>query len=176
MPATLVGIFALLRTELGVWPALAGSVAMFSMLYLGYASATSVGHVRAQLLSTQAQRLKLTSKAVAGARALKLNSWERHLEDAITCTRALELTYLQTYQNRRILNMVVLAVAPVLSLALSLGVYVAQGYTLYATQAFVALAYINNARHPCTVFANAVVSSPRPSATTDNVNATGLYG
>ncbi|EQC32278.1 hypothetical protein SDRG_10026 [Saprolegnia diclina VS20] len=158
VPTALVCIFVLLGIELGAWPALAGGVAMFGMLYLGYASATSVGHVRARLLSTQAQRLKLTNEALAGARALKLNNWERHLEDEITRTRTLELTYLQTYQNRRILNMVVLSVAPILSLALCLGIYVAQGDTLDAAKAFVALAYINNARHPCTVFANAVVS------------------
>ncbi|OQR95614.1 canalicular multispecific organic anion transporter, partial [Achlya hypogyna] len=157
-PVTLLCIFVLLGLELGLWPAAAGAAAMFAMLYGGYASATSVGTVRSELLSTQAQRLQLTNEGLQGVRGVKLNVWEAPLRDVIAHMREKELTYLKTYQFRRILNMVVLSVAPVLSLALCLTIFALQGYDLSAATAFTTLAFMNNARHPCTVFANAVVA------------------
>ncbi|RHZ09119.1 hypothetical protein DYB31_016195, partial [Aphanomyces astaci] len=90
-------------------------------------------------------------------RVVKLYAWESPLEARIASIRDEELALLKKYQYVRVLNTVTLSIAPILSLVLCLAVYVAQGHELTPSLAFTALAYMNVARLPCTVFSSSIM-------------------
>ncbi|RHY75329.1 hypothetical protein DYB38_013598, partial [Aphanomyces astaci] len=156
-PLTLVVLFVLVGIEMGPVVGLVGGMSMALVLYWGFISSKAVGEVRRQVLTVQAERVKLTSEALQGVRVVKLYAWESYLERRIDAIRSDELRLLRSYQYHRVLNTIVLSIAPVLSLALCLAVYVAQGYQLTTSVAFTTLAYMNVARMPCSVFSSSVM-------------------
>ncbi|KAH9187811.1 hypothetical protein AeNC1_010212, partial [Aphanomyces euteiches] len=157
-PLTLLAIFVLIGTELGVLPSLVGGSAILGMLYLASRVAAEVGRIRGEIASVQANRVKLTNELLQGVRVVKMYGWEQCLEDEIERMRSKELALLKRFQIRRLLNDAMLAMAPVIALALCLAVYVAQDNVLTPAVAFTTLAYINVSRLPCTVFGGAVMS------------------
>ncbi|KAH9151539.1 hypothetical protein LEN26_003844, partial [Aphanomyces euteiches] len=157
-PLTLLAIFVLIGIELGVLPSLVGGSAILGMLYLASRVAAEVGRIRGEIASVQANRVKLTNELLQGVRVVKMYGWEQCLEDEIERMRSKELALLKRFQIRRLLNDAMLAMAPVIALALCLAVYVAQDNVLTPAVAFTTLAYINVSRLPCTVFGGAVMS------------------
>ncbi|KAF0712964.1 hypothetical protein As57867_004566, partial [Aphanomyces stellatus] len=170
-PATLVAIFVLIGIDMGWDVGLVGGAAMALVLYWGYVSAKAIGQVRRQVLTVQAERVKLTNEILQGVRVVKLYAWEPFLEAQIAAIRVRELALLKNYQFRRVLNTVMLSIAPVLSLALCLAVYVARGSELKADVAFTALAYMNVARLPCTIFSSSIMFASEAMASCARVGA-----
>ncbi|KAF0684269.1 Aste57867_23733 [Aphanomyces stellatus] len=156
-PVTLLAIFVLIGIDMGWDVGVVGGVAMAILLYWGFRSAKAVGQARRHVLHVQAQRVKLTNETLQGIRVVKMYAWETFLQDQIAVIRTQELALLRQYQFQRVLNTVMLSIAPVLSLALCLAVYVARGRVLTPEIAFTALAYMNVARLPCSVFSSSIM-------------------
>ncbi|KAF0694190.1 hypothetical protein As57867_014854, partial [Aphanomyces stellatus] len=156
-PMTLLAVFIMLGTELGAVVALVGGGIMFCFVSMGFKTGEKVGRIRADVLKVQAERVKLTNEVLQGIRVVKLYAWETSLQEQLAAIRTRELVLLKQYQATRIFNTVALMLAPLVSLAACLMVYVAQGNRLTTPVAFTALAYINIARQPCTVFSSSVM-------------------
>ncbi|KAH9168771.1 hypothetical protein AeNC1_017860 [Aphanomyces euteiches] len=156
-PFNVAAIFILIGFNLGYVVGLSGGVVMAALLYIGFNTSTRIGSYRRELLAVQSNRVKLTNEILQGVRVIKLYAWESHLEDQVASLREQELAILQKYQNIRVFNTVMLTVAPILSLAICLAVYTAQGNNLTPSLAFTALAYMNVARLPCTVFSTSII-------------------
>ncbi|RHY26039.1 hypothetical protein DYB32_007990 [Aphanomyces invadans] len=156
-PMMLLAVFILIGNELDWVSGLVGGLLMLLFLYFGFVSGKHVGQVRRKVLGVQSERVKLTNEVLQGIRVVKLYAWESSLADQLAEIRSRELALLKKYQTHRILNTVFMSVAPVISLAACLMIYVARGYTLTTPLAFTALAYMNIARQPCTVFSTAVM-------------------
>ncbi|RHZ16347.1 hypothetical protein DYB31_015572, partial [Aphanomyces astaci] len=156
-PLTLVAVFIMLGTELGPVVALVGGAIMFGFVSMGFKTGEKVGRLRADVLAVQADRVKLTNEVLQGIRVVKLYAWEESLEALLADIRTRELVLLKKYQATRIFNTVALMLAPLVSLAACLMVYVALGNPLTTPVAFTALAYMNIARQPCTVFSSSVM-------------------
>ncbi|KAH9086086.1 hypothetical protein LEN26_020481 [Aphanomyces euteiches] len=157
-PVMLVAIFILLGFDLGALPALLGGVLMIGLLYFGCREASAVGIVQKELLGVQGQRVKLTNELLQGVRAVKLYGWEQDLLAHVEELRAAELQLLRVYHSRRQVSSIALLLAPVVSLALTLAVYVAQGNSLSPPLAFITLAYVNAARVPCSSFSFSIMN------------------
>ncbi|RHY84314.1 hypothetical protein DYB26_002032 [Aphanomyces astaci] len=156
-PVMLVVIFIMLAFELGPLAAFIGGLAMAGFIYFGIASGQLVGHLRRDILAVQAQRVKLTNEVLQGIRVVKLYAWEGSIQDQLNDIRVREISCLTKYHNLRIINNVLLMVAPVVSLACCLMVFVGQGRPLTMPVAFTALAYMNITRQPCGVFSTSVI-------------------
>ncbi|OQR82275.1 hypothetical protein THRCLA_11023, partial [Thraustotheca clavata] len=130
----------------------------------------AVGKARCELLGVQAERVKFTNEVLQGVRVVKFHGWESHMESKIAEIRSRELVLLRTYQNRVLYNAIALFVAPILSLAVCILVYTAQGNTLTPTIAFSALAYMNVARLPCTVFSNSILAVQEAKASCNRID------
>ncbi|KAF0707908.1 hypothetical protein AaE_013423 [Aphanomyces astaci] len=140
IPLMLLAVFILIGNELDWVSGLVGGLFMLLFLYFGFVSGKHVGQIRRH-----------------GIRVVKLYAWEESLAAQLAEIRSRELALLKSYQTHRILNTVFMSVAPVISLAACLMIYVARGFTLTTPLAFTALAYMNIARQPCTVFSTAVM-------------------
>ncbi|ETV64096.1 hypothetical protein H257_18968 [Aphanomyces astaci] len=156
-PVTVLAVFIMIGFDLGALSGVVGGVVMAALLYSGYTTSTAVGAVRREILTVQSERVKLTNEMLQGVRVVKLYAWESPLEARIASIRDEELALLKKYQYVRVLNTVTLSIAPILSLVLCLAVYVAQGHELTPSLAFTALAYMNVARLPCTVFSSSIM-------------------
>ncbi|ETV90746.1 hypothetical protein H310_14534 [Aphanomyces invadans] len=156
-PFTLLLIFILIGVDMGAVVGAVVGVSMAAVLYWSYVSSKAVGKVRRDVLTVQAERIKLTNEILQGVRVVKMYAWEGFVQAQIEAIRARELALLRTYQYQRVLNTVMLSIAPVFSLALCLAVYAAQGHELTPSRAFTALAYMNVARLPCTVFSSSIM-------------------
>ncbi|RHY59030.1 hypothetical protein DYB34_010748 [Aphanomyces astaci] len=156
-PAMLLVIFIMLAFELGPLAAFIGGLAMAGFIYFGITSGQRVGHLRQDILAVQAQRVKLTNEVLQGIRVVKLYAWEGSIQDQLKDIRLREISCLTKYHNLRIINNVLLMVAPVVSLACCLMVFVSQGRPLTMPVAFTALAYMNITRQPCGVFSTSVI-------------------
>ncbi|KAF0691125.1 hypothetical protein As57867_017522, partial [Aphanomyces stellatus] len=170
-PITVLAIFVMIGLDLGYVVGLVGGAVMALLLVYGYHTSSAVGKVRHEILTVQSERVKLTNEILQGVRVVKLYAWEPFLEAQIAAIRARELALLKQYQYTRVLNTVTLSVAPILSLALCLAVYVAQGHDLTAELAFTTLAYMNVARLPCTVFSSAIMFASEALASCTRVGA-----
>ncbi|OQR85599.1 ATP-binding Cassette (ABC) Superfamily, partial [Achlya hypogyna] len=168
-PVSLLAMYVLLGFEMGYVVGLSGGGTMFLMLYVGHVSAKTVGDARLELLRVQAERVKLTNELLQGVRVVKMYGWEAPVEAQVAAVRNQELFWLQKYQNRRMFNTIALTIAPILSLALCLLVYVAQGFALTPSVAFTALAYMNVARLPCMTFSNAILFVQEARTSCDRV-------
>ncbi|KAH9130242.1 hypothetical protein LEN26_008716, partial [Aphanomyces euteiches] len=156
-PIMLLAVFILMGTELDWVSGLVGGVIMALFLYIGFVSGKHVGETRRKALGVQSERVKLTNEVLQGIRVVKLYAWETSLADQLAEIRSRELSFLKHYQTVRILNSVAMSMAPVISLAACLMIHVARGYALTSPVAFTALAYMNIARQPCSVFSSAVM-------------------
>ncbi|RHY18017.1 hypothetical protein DYB25_006716 [Aphanomyces astaci] len=156
-PLMLLAVFILIGNELDWVSGLVGGLFMLLFLYFGFVSGKHVGQIRRHVLGVQSERVKLTNEVLQGIRVVKLYAWEESLAAQLAEIRSRELALLKSYQTHRILNTVFMSVAPVISLAACLMIYVARGFTLTTPLAFTALAYMNIARQPCTVFSTAVM-------------------
>ncbi|RHZ31478.1 hypothetical protein DYB37_012260, partial [Aphanomyces astaci] len=156
-PAMLLVVFIMLAFELGPLAAFIGGLAMAGFIYFGITSGQRVGHLRQDILAVQAQRVKLTNEVLQGIRVVKLYAWEGSIQDQLKDIRLREISCLTKYHNLRIINNVLLMVAPVVSLACCLMVFVSQGRPLTMPVAFTALAYMNITRQPCGVFSTSVI-------------------
>ncbi|KAF0685502.1 hypothetical protein As57867_022551, partial [Aphanomyces stellatus] len=156
-PMMLIAVFILMGNELDWVAGLVGGVIMFLFLVVGFKSGKYVGQMRRQVLNVQSERVKLTNEVLQGIRVVKLYAWEASLAEQLASIRTRELALLKSYQTHRMLNTVALSVAPIISLAACLLIYVARGNPLTTPIAFTALAYMNIARQPCTVFSTAVM-------------------
>ncbi|OQR81804.1 ATP-binding Cassette (ABC) Superfamily [Thraustotheca clavata] len=156
-PISLLAVYILLGFEMGYVVGVCGGLTMFLMLYLGDLAAKTVGTARRQLLAAQSERVKFTNEVLQGVRVVKIYAWETYVESEIAQIRARELQWLRTYQSRRMLNTITLTVAPVISLALCIIIFIAQGNTLTPSIAFTSLAYMNIARLPCMTFSSAIL-------------------
>ncbi|KAH9150220.1 hypothetical protein AeRB84_006917, partial [Aphanomyces euteiches] len=156
-PVNVAVIFVLIGFTLGYIVGIVGGVVMALLLYVGYTTATTAGTIRHEILKLQSERVKLTNEILQGVRVVKLYAWESFLEDQVAAIREQELILLKKFQYARVLNTVALSIAPTLSLALCLVVYIALGNNLTPSLAFTTLAYMNVARFPCIVFATAIL-------------------
>ncbi|KAH9184931.1 hypothetical protein AeNC1_013095 [Aphanomyces euteiches] len=174
-PVLLVACYVMLGFELGYAAALAGGASMAVFIFFGFQSAATIGQLRRDILTIQAQRVKLTNEMLQGIRVVKLNAWEVELEKHLEEIRESELARLKKYHNLRIINSVLLTIAPVVSLVFCLMVFVAQNRPLTVQVAFTALAYMNIARQPCSVFSKSVVGLTEALAScrrlTEDLNA-----
>ncbi|ETV93224.1 hypothetical protein H310_12820 [Aphanomyces invadans] len=143
-PATLIAVFILVGIEMGFVVGLVGGLSIAAVLYWGLVSAKAVGQARHHITTIQAERVKLTNEILHGIRVVKLYAWETYMEERIKTIRAKELALLRSYQYQRVLNTVVLSIAPVFSLALCLALYIAQGNELTTPLAFTIIAYVNH--------------------------------
>ncbi|OQR86839.1 canalicular multispecific organic anion transporter, partial [Achlya hypogyna] len=169
-PVMLLAVFIMIGNALGAVVGVCGGAVMLVFLYIGYVSGRKVGEVRRRLLKVQADRVKLTNEVLQGIRVVKLYAWEASLQAQLATIRDAELALLKAYQTRRTFNTVILYIAPVISLAVSLLVYVARGDKLTAPIAFTALAYMNIARFPCTVFSTAVMMTSEMVASCQRIS------
>ncbi|CAK4690823.1 unnamed protein product, partial [Aphanomyces euteiches] len=142
-PFILLVVFIMLGNVLGYVVGLVGGAIMLVFLVAGFKTA---------------QRVKLTNEVLQGIRVVKLYAWEASLQAQLAEIRTQELALFKKYQATRIFNTVTLMLAPLVSLAVCLMVYVGQGNQLTTPIAFTALAYINIARQPCTIFSSSVMS------------------
>ncbi|KAH9151851.1 hypothetical protein LEN26_003771 [Aphanomyces euteiches] len=156
-PPNVFVIYIFIGFNLGYVVGLVGGLAMALLLFIGFKTSTKIGTFRRELLQVQSNRVKLTNEILQGVRVIKLFAWETYLEEEIAVLREQELAILKKYQSYRILNTVTLSVAPILSFAICLAVYTAQGNTLTPSVAFTTLAYMNVARLPCTVFSTSII-------------------
>ncbi|KDO23429.1 hypothetical protein SPRG_22283 [Saprolegnia parasitica CBS 223.65] len=169
-PVMLVAVYIMIGSQLGAVVGVCGGATMFLFLYIGFVSGRKVGEVRRALLKVQAERVKLTNEVLQGIRVVKLYAWETSLEAQLAVIRDQELVLLSAYQTRRTFNTVILYIAPVISLAICLMVYVALGNELTSPVAFTALAYMNIARFPCTVFSTAVMMTSEMVASCQRIS------
>ncbi|KAF0691726.1 Aste57867_17102 [Aphanomyces stellatus] len=156
-PVLLLAIFILLGFQLDFVSALGGGIAMAAFLLFGFLSGNTIGNLRRAILTLQAERVKLTNEVLQGIRVVKLYAWELPMQHQLHEIRLRELAFLKQYHALRIANVVLLMVAPVVSLAVSLMVFVARGSPLTTATAFTALALMNITRQPCGIFSLAVV-------------------
>ncbi|EQC27624.1 hypothetical protein SDRG_14673 [Saprolegnia diclina VS20] len=168
-PLMLLAVYILIGYQLGAVVGVIGGVTMFLALYVGYVSGRKVGDIRRDLLKVQASRVKLTNEVLQGIRVVKLYAWEASLEAQLATIRDHEIALLKKYHTRRTFNTVLLYIAPVISLAICLLVYVALGHTLTAPIAFTALAYVNVARFPCTVFSTSIMMTAEMLASCERI-------
>ncbi|EQC37984.1 hypothetical protein SDRG_04414 [Saprolegnia diclina VS20] len=175
-PLMLLAVYVMIGVELGALVGLAGGATMLLFVVIGTDSGRKAGEIHRNLLSVQAHRVKLTNEVLQGIRVVKLNAWEDHLEVQLEAVRDQELVLLKAYQVRSTANTVALYIAPVISLAVCLFVYVAVGNELTAPVAFTALAYANVTRLPCTVFATAVMFTSEMVASCERLGAFLTYG
>ncbi|CAK4886036.1 unnamed protein product, partial [Aphanomyces euteiches] len=157
-PFILLVVFIMLGNVLGYVVGLVGGAIMFVFLVAGFKTGEKVGRIRADVLAVQAQRVKLTNEVLQGIRAVKLYAWEASLQAQLAEIRTQELALFKKYQATCIFINVTLMLAPLVSLAVCLMVYVALGNQLTTPIAFTALAYMNIARQPCTIFSSSVTS------------------
>ncbi|EQC35360.1 hypothetical protein SDRG_07072 [Saprolegnia diclina VS20] len=169
-PIMLGAVFVMVGNELGWQVGLIGAASIYIFLYVGYISGMKVGEVRRDLLKVQAERVKLTNEVLQGIRVVKLYAWEASLEAQLAEIRLRELAFLKSYQTRRTFNTVLMYIGPVFSLALCLMYYVALGNELTLPISFTALAYMNTARMPCTIFSTAVMSVAEAIASCQRVS------
>ncbi|EQC35361.1 hypothetical protein SDRG_07073 [Saprolegnia diclina VS20] len=169
-PVMLVAVYIMIGHQLGAVVGVCGGAVMLLFLYIGFVSGRKVGEVRRDILKVQAERVKLTNEVLQGIRVVKLYAWEASLEAQLAAIRDRELVLLKAYQTRRVFNTVVLYIAPVISLAICLMVYVALGNELTSPVAFTALAYMNIARFPCTVFSTAVMMTSEMVASCQRIS------
>ncbi|KDO23428.1 hypothetical protein SPRG_11521 [Saprolegnia parasitica CBS 223.65] len=169
-PIMLGAVFVMVGNELGWQVGLVGAASIYIFLYVGYISGMKVGEVRRDLLKVQAERVKLTNEVLQGIRVVKLYAWEASLQAQLAEIRLRELAFLKSYQTRRTFNTVLMYIGPVFSLALCLMYYVALGNELTLPISFTALAYMNTARMPCTIFSTAVMSVAEAIASCQRVS------
>ncbi|OQR88658.1 canalicular multispecific organic anion transporter, partial [Thraustotheca clavata] len=169
-PLMLLATYIMIGNQLGVVVGVTGGGIMLIFLIMGFVSGRKVGEVRRKLLGVQANRVKLTNEILQGIRVVKLYAWEVSLQEQLASIRNEELRLLKLYQTRRTFNTVVLFIAPVVSLAVCLLVFVALGNDLTVPIAFTALAYVNIARSPCMVFSTAVMMTSEMVASCQRVS------
>ncbi|CAK4351318.1 unnamed protein product [Aphanomyces euteiches] len=156
-PVNVAIVFVLIGFTLGYIVGIVGGVVMALLLYVGCTTAAAAGKIRHEILKLQSERVKLTNEILQGVRVVKLYAWESFLEDQLAAIREQELILLKKFLYARVVNTVALSIAPTLSLALCLVVYIALGNNLTPSLAFTTLAYMNVARFPCIVFATAIL-------------------
>ncbi|KAF0691727.1 Aste57867_17103 [Aphanomyces stellatus] len=156
-PILLVVIYVMLGFELDFLSALVGGLVMAAFVVGGFLSSQKVGLLRRDILQVQAERVKLTNEVLQGIRVVKLYAWEVAIQNQLHDIRQRELACLAKYHALKVGNNVLFMVAPVVSLAFCLIVYVARGHALDTTTAFTALAYMNITRHPCNIFSTSVI-------------------
>ncbi|OQR86838.1 canalicular multispecific organic anion transporter [Achlya hypogyna] len=169
-PIMLGAVFIMVGFELGYEVGLVGAASIYIFLYVGYVSGMKVGDVRRDLLKVQAERVKLTNEVLQGIRVVKLYAWEASLQAQLAEIRLRELALLKSYQMRRTFNTVLMYIGPVISLALCLMVYVGLGHRLTIPVSFTALAYMNAARTPCTIFSTSVMTVAEAVASCQRVS------
>ncbi|KAF0700286.1 Aste57867_9194 [Aphanomyces stellatus] len=157
-PVTLLTIFVLIGLDLGAFAASMGGLLMLAMLAFGSTESAALGAIQKQIMVIQGERVKCTNELLHGVRAVKLYGWEAPLQAHIQAIRARELDLHTRYHTRRQVSSIALLVAPVVSLALCLVVFVARGGTLTSPLAFITLAYVNAARMPCNSFSFATMN------------------
>ena len=170
-PVTLGVIFILISIDLGLLAGLLGGATMLVMLYIASRLAAVVGGLRREIASVQATRVQLTHEIIHGVRVVKMHGWSSLVHAKVEAIRATELRLIRRYQCLKVVNDAALSMAPVLSLTVCLAIYVSQGNSLNPPLAFTALAYINVARLPCTVFSGAITSATEALASCDRIGA-----
>ncbi|CAK4098502.1 unnamed protein product, partial [Aphanomyces euteiches] len=128
-PFILLVVFIMLGNVLGYVVGLVGGAIMFVFLVAGF--------------KTGEKRVKLTNEVLQGIRVVKLYAWEASLQAQLAEIRTQELALFKKYQATCIFINVTLMLAPLVSLAVCLMVYVALGNQLTTPIAFTALAYMN---------------------------------
>ncbi|KAH9101478.1 hypothetical protein AeMF1_021801 [Aphanomyces euteiches] len=154
---TLPLLYISIGYELGWSVGATGGASLLFVMAIGYKYANSAGHLRQDLMTTQAERVKMTNELLQGIRVVKMHGWEAALERRIATVRDRELMLQRHYQFGSEMNAVGLLIAPSFSMAVMLVVFVAQGNTLTPTVVFTLLACMNVARLPCNLFAFAVM-------------------
>ncbi|RHY95404.1 hypothetical protein DYB35_006539 [Aphanomyces astaci] len=157
-PVMVLVIFVMIGFDLGAWPAIAGAAVMVALMAFGVLEGRAVGAIQKDILVVQGERVKFTNELLQGVRAVKMYGWEAPLQAHVEAMRGQELSLLKAYHYRRQVSSIALLVAPVLSLALCLVVYVAQGSRLTPPLAFITLAYVNAARTPCSSFSFSIMN------------------
>ncbi|RHY16531.1 hypothetical protein DYB32_010636, partial [Aphanomyces invadans] len=157
-PLMVLAIFVMIGFDLGAWPAVVGGVVMLALMAFGISEGRAVGAIQKDALVVQGERVKFTNQLLHGVRTVKMYGWEAPLQAHVDAIRATELKLLKSYHIRRQVSSIVLLVAPIMSLALCLVVFVAQGHKLTPPLVFATLAFMNAARTPCSSFSFSIMN------------------
>lgn len=170
-PLMLVAVVILIGAQTDAYVGLFAALTM--VLIMGSVATTShqVGKYRYQIGLISGERVKVTNETLQGIRVIKLYGWEDASSDKIRELRQREIVLMRKYNFIRLLNSVIMFVAPTLLNVVTLGVFVLRGYSLNVATAFVILALTNACKTAFTIFSNASVFMSEAIASTKRVSA-----
>ncbi|EZG83063.1 putative multidrug resistance-associated protein 1 [Gregarina niphandrodes] len=157
-PYQIVIISFMLYKELR-YAAFGGIVVMLSCMPITSAITKRTRRLQKAVMELKDERLRATTEAVQGIKAIKVYSWERPIIDLITAIRRKELNALLKTQLNLLLARFVLALIPVLVAVVSFGFYVVVlAQPLTPAVAFTSLALFNKLRGPLMQLPNVIMS------------------
>lgn len=170
-PLMLVAVVTLIGAQADAY--IGAFAALTMMLIMGLVTTTShqVGKYRYQIALISGERVKVTNETLQGIRVIKLYGWEDVSSEKIRELRQREIVLMRKYNFIRLLNSVIMFVAPRLLNVVAFGVFVLCGYSLNVATAFVILALTNACKTAFTIFSNASVFMSEAIASTKRVSA-----
>lgn len=151
IPFQLVVTLYLLYTQLG--PAfLAGVIFAAALIPINRWIAVNIGRLSEGLMHAKDLRISLVSEAMAGARQIKLNAWEKIFIQKIEKLRKEEMHYLAKRKYLDALCVYFWATTPVLMCMLTFGVFVLMGQPLTASTTYTSVALLNMLIGPLNAF------------------------
>ncbi|TMW55721.1 hypothetical protein Poli38472_010603 [Pythium oligandrum] len=156
-PLTVTACCLLIGFELGVHTALAALACIGCVLVFVTRQSKKIAMLRRELCIVTSERVKLTQEVLHGIRDIKMNSYEALLEKRVLMIRSQETALSSSCNLLRVSNTVLLSIAPMLTMAVSLIMYVYFGHKVTIPKAFTLLALVNTCHVPFGQFSNAVV-------------------
>lgn len=170
-PLILLAVAIVTATQTDTYVGLFTALAMVCIMVLSLRTSRSVGRYRHRIAAISGERVQVTNEVLQGIRVIKLYGWETAMGDKIKAIRHQEINLMLRYNQLRLLNGVLMFLAPTLLNVVAFTTYVLQGNSLDVATVFVVLALTSACKVPFTVFANVSVYGAEAVASTKRVSA-----
>ncbi|RLN91340.1 hypothetical protein BBJ28_00016342, partial [Nothophytophthora sp. Chile5] len=157
-PLILIAVCILIGTQMGVYVGLAVAVTSVAIMYGAFTTSKHIGIYRHRISKISANRVKLTNEVLLGIRVIKFYAWEDSINETIKQIRDEEVALMRRYNYLRLVNVVLMFLAPTLLNLVCFVIYILLGNTLDVATAFVILALTNACKMAFSIFANASVA------------------
>ncbi|RLN88632.1 hypothetical protein BBJ28_00018051, partial [Nothophytophthora sp. Chile5] len=157
-PLILIAVCILVGTQMGAYVGLAVAVTSVAIMYGAFTTSKNIGIYRRRISKISANRVKLTNEVLLGIRVIKFYAWEDSINETIKQIRDEEVALMRRYNYLRLVNVVLMFLAPTLLNLVCFLIYILLGNTLDVATAFVILALTNACKMAFSIFANASVA------------------
>ncbi|KAL3667606.1 hypothetical protein V7S43_007160 [Phytophthora oleae] len=157
-PLILIAVCILIGTQMGAYVGLAVAVTSVAIMYVAFTTSKHIGIYRRRISKISANRVKLTNEVLLGIRVIKFYAWEDSINETIREIRDQEVALMRRYNYLRLINAVLMFLAPTILNMVCFLVYILLGNTLDVATAFVILALTNACKMAFSIFANASVA------------------